>query len=286
MDKNGVSSYGLEIDGVFWIASRDPDGRVVCSPAGGNEEGKTLHEVPSEFMDKADRHLKGGKTEKADSGKEEGIGKLEVTTHADGTLSTNIPESSMTDRQKEFVEICRKSMEAQNAANTAGKNKADIDKADIDKGITGNANRQSWKGLKDDLKKFSNQIREDYKTFKETLGRPVEDLKKGWKVLLEGGGVRELKDRIALRIHDNLLAMGVLPKKIEENIKSGNAQIEERLGYTRDKPRKANPNPMLRRIQNLKSTTSQLGSRRNNQNTRQNNNNNNAHVALNLAGGR
>lgn len=55
--------------------------------------------------------------------------------------------------------------------------------------------------------------------------------------LIAKGKFRELRDRFALRIHDNLIAMDVLPKNVNEKIENANKKIEERLGI---KDRKLN----------------------------------------------
>ncbi len=59
--------------------------------------------------------------------------------------------------------------------------------------------------------------------------RPMKDLYKAGKLIVKGR-FRELRDRAALRVHDNLLELGVFNERTEERVRSANKKIEERLG--------------------------------------------------------
>ncbi len=209
-------------------------------------------------------------------------GELVVKTHADGTLETNIPEGALTERQKEFVEICRKVSEMQNAAKgqdmaqakgmkSEGKHESNKEKEKT-KPVQGREKRKLLDELKAEFKGIQEGMARDYEMLKESAVRPWRDLKKGME-LISSGKFRELRDRFALRMHDNLQAMGVLPTKVEEKLKAANKRIEERLGYSEDKPRQANPHPLLRRLQELRGKRNQPDGRHNSQNIRQGHNN-------------
>ncbi|MBE6443727.1 MAG: hypothetical protein E7020_03555 [Alphaproteobacteria bacterium] len=97
------------------------------------------------------------------------------------------------------------------------------------------ANSDRKKGL-DELKRGFNSLGNDPKANLKDLGEidrfpvnTVEDIYKASK-LIANGKFRELRDKTALRVHDNLIAMGVLPRGIEKRIEDANKRIEERLG--------------------------------------------------------
>lgn len=70
----------------------------------------------------------------------------------------------------------------------------------------------------------------------------VKDLYKAGK-LIGRGKFRELRDRAALKIHDNLEALGVFGEKSQKRINEVNKKIEARLGI---KDREKNPNVFAR----------------------------------------
>lgn len=90
--------------------------------------------------------------------------------------------------------------------------------------------RQGWKSLgkavAQDVSVGLKQAKEDFYLL---LVRPVKDLYKAGK-LIGKGKFRELRDRAALRVHDNLLALGVFGDKTQSRAEAANKRIEERLG--------------------------------------------------------
>lgn len=90
--------------------------------------------------------------------------------------------------------------------------------------------RQGWKSLgkavAQDVSMTLKQAKEDTCFL---FVRQVKDLYKAGK-LIGKGKFRELRDRAALRVHDNLLALGVFGDKTQSRIEASNKRIEERLG--------------------------------------------------------
>lgn len=107
--------------------------------------------------------------------------------------------------------------------------------SDIMGTIHANSDRGKRKGL-DELKRGFNSLGDDLKASLKDLGEmacfPVNVMKDVYKAgkLIANGKFRELRDKTALRVHDNLIAMGVLPKGVEKRIEDANKRIEERLG--------------------------------------------------------
>lgn len=85
--------------------------------------------------------------------------------------------------------------------------------------------------LKEDLKQTFNQMKADGKDVLNEVVRLPKDLVKAGNLIAQGK-FRELRDRLALRIHDNLEAMGVLSERTQERINEANKKIEGRLGIT------------------------------------------------------
>lgn len=93
----------------------------------------------------------------------------------------------------------------------------------------GNNNRCS---LKEELKASFKQIAKGYAETVEMMKEPfglAKDLYKAGK-LIGQGKFRELRDRAALKIHDNVEAMGLLSDNMQKRINEANKRIEERLG--------------------------------------------------------
>lgn len=88
--------------------------------------------------------------------------------------------------------------------------------------------RQGWKSLG---KAVAQDVTMTLKQAKEgtcfLFVRQVKDLYKAGKPVAKGK-FRELRDRAALRVHDNLLALG--GDKTQSQVKAANKRIEERLG--------------------------------------------------------
>ena len=83
--------------------------------------------------------------------------------------------------------------------------------------------------FKEELKQSFNQIMADGKDILNEAVRVPKDLIKAANLIVQGK-FRELGDRLALRIHDNLEAMGVLSDRAQERIAEANKKIEDRLG--------------------------------------------------------
>ena len=90
--------------------------------------------------------------------------------------------------------------------------------------------RQGWKSLG---KAVAQDVTMTLKQAKEgtcfLFVRQVKDLYKAGKPVAKGK-FRELRDRAALRVHDNLLALGVFGDRTQSQVKAANKRIEERLG--------------------------------------------------------
>ena len=98
--------------------------------------------------------------------------------------------------------------------------------------------------LKEDLKQTVNQMKAFGKDYLNELVRGPKDLIKAGNLIVQGK-FRELRDRLVLRIHDNLEAMGVLGERTQERINEANKKIEDRLGITN---REKNPDLLSRMI--------------------------------------
>lgn len=106
------------------------------------------------------------------------------------------------------------------------------------KDMAGNDSRRSLKEeLKASFKQIAKGTTEAVEMMKEPF-RMAEDLYKAGK-LIGQGKFRELRDRAALRIHDNVEAMGLLSDNMQKRINDANKRIEERLGIEN---REKNPN--------------------------------------------
>lgn len=93
----------------------------------------------------------------------------------------------------------------------------------------GNNSRRS---LKEELKASFKQIAKGNAEAVEMMKEPfrmAKDLYKAGK-LIGQGKFRELRDRAALKIHDNVEAMGLLSDNMQKRINEANKRIEERLG--------------------------------------------------------
>ena len=94
------------------------------------------------------------------------------------------------------------------------------------------------KGFVSDLKRSNLQTWELLKETGKLPVRIVSDIYKAGK-LIGKGKFRELRDRFALRVHDNLETLGILSDNMQQRIDVTNKHIEERLGI---KDRSKNPN--------------------------------------------
>ena len=108
------------------------------------------------------------------------------------------------------------------------------------------SNYQAWNHLKQ-LGKLPIRMASDfYKTFK----------------LISQGKFRELRDRAALRVHDNLEALGILSDNLQQRIDTANKRIEARLGI---KDRTKNPNYLAnfygRQVRDVKALFNRLRGR-------------------------
>lgn len=100
--------------------------------------------------------------------------------------------------------------------------------------------------LKEDLKQTFNQMKAFGKDYLNELVRGPKDLIKAGNLIAQGK-FRELRDRLALRIHDNLEAMGVLSERTQERINEANKKIEGRLGITNREKNPDLPSQMVGR---------------------------------------
>lgn len=97
------------------------------------------------------------------------------------------------------------------------------------KGVGGNGEKRSLKEeLKAGFERLAKGNAQAIDLMKEPF-RMTKDLYKGGKLLAQGR-FRELRDRAALRIHDNIEALGLLSDNMQKRINDANKRIEERLG--------------------------------------------------------
>ena len=86
---------------------------------------------------------------------------------------------------------------------------------------------------KGSIRNLGAEFKQTWQEIKEdgylAIVRPVKDLYKAGK-LIGKGKFRELRDRAALRVHDNLSVLGVLSDKTQSRLEAANERIEERLG--------------------------------------------------------
>jgi hypothetical protein len=75
--------------------------------------------------------------------------------------------------------------------------------------------KAAWKDMKQDAKETVDSIK-----------LRIQDVKKGFSLIAQGK-FRELTGRAALRLNDNLEAMGILPKRVNDAV---NRKIEGKLG--------------------------------------------------------
>lgn len=250
-----ISDYQVEDGGIVWTASWDGKGDI--SYKGVDKTGNIVDaNPPSAVVNKVkDYGATHGNNTQEPLEKE-----LEVKTHKDGTVDANISEEEMTPRQRAFLDMMKKN--------------ANMKSVGIDP-KTGNVSAYDNDGQQIRLSKEDEQIARDYlgqfsETGKANKGRMVDGLKKGFQSIGRGavialrdcsemakfpfrvasdlyksaeliakGKFRELRDRAALRVHDNLIELGVLPGNAEERIDAANKRIEERLGL---EDREKNPN--------------------------------------------
>jgi hypothetical protein len=102
---------------------------------------------------------------------------------------------------------------------------------------------QSSKGisLKDMRNRAIQNTKRDIQDIKENVLGMASDVKKGFSLIAQGK-FRELTGRVALRLNDNLEAMGVLPKRVTDTV---NGKIEGKLGIKAGE-REKRPSPLAK----------------------------------------
>lgn len=112
--------------------------------------------------------------------------------------------------------------------------------------------------LKEDLKQTFKEMVADGKNVLNEMVRVPKDLIKAGRLIAQGK-FRELRDRAALRVHDNLEAMGILSDRAQGRIDEANKKIEDRLGITN---REKRPDLLSQRVgegvRSVKSMVAQL----------------------------
>ena len=233
-DANGVSWEASWVDGNISYRGIDKNGNVVNVPAppeivsAAKAYGASFSGEKVDVKDKKDKSDE--KTETAGKKGEEkssvmsdvfkkhpGLRQIKIKMNKKGSevlgYDNNGNEVPLSDKEKE---------------NIINANKDSLGKSSF-KSLA-QAFGRDMKNMTDDLKK--------------DVLRKTNDIKNTFK-LIGQGRFREVVDRAALRIHDNLEAMGILNEKNLSRIAEANKKIEERLGI---EERKKNPGRLSQQI--------------------------------------
>ena len=245
-----IANYSIDVDGVTWTASWDDKGRI--SYKGVDKDGKEFLTPPQSVVNAAKEYgasQGNGDQPFSNNPKEE---ELNTETLADDTVKddfsekgTNPYSKALSDMLGKYPDVGWVGFDPKTGNVTAKDRKGnEIKLSDKDVEIARGyfATRQGLKDVIQELKDVAQELKEDVKGLINLPIRAVKDIYKGSKLLAQGK-FRELKDRVALRVHDNLIELGVLPRNAEERIKNANKRIEERLGI---KNRESNPNFLSR----------------------------------------
>ena len=211
---------------VNWTATYE---NGVISYEGVDKEGNKIKSDPPDWIEKVARDHGEKYGEKPDDKEKNG------NEFGDGVKSSDIGNKSPTEQKgalKEWNEFSEKYGVKNFTYNSE----------------TGEVNAFDENGKKMELTKEQNAVLQDLgprvsAVFDKDKNRPiltfrdftrmsegtVKDVYKAANLIAKGK-FRELRDRFALRIHDNLIAMDVLPKNVNEKIENANKKIEERLG--------------------------------------------------------
>ncbi len=233
-DANGVSWEASWVDGNISYRGIDKNGNVVNAPApaeivsAAKAYGASFNSEKGDVKDKKDKSEE--KTETAGKKEEEKSNSLSAVFRARPELrqikiKTNKNGSEVVGYDKNGNEIPLSKEETEN----------------IMKAHKESLGKSSFKGLAQafgrDMKNMTNDLKQD-------ILRKTNDIKNTFK-LISQGKFREVVDRAALRIHDNLEAMGILNEKNLSRIAEASKKIEERLGI---EERKKNPGRLSQQI--------------------------------------
>lgn len=230
-DTNGVSWEASWVDGNISYRGIDKNGNIVNTPA------------PAEIVNAAKVYGASFNNEKVDA-----KGKSDEKTETAGKQEK--------DKSNSLSEVFKKHPGLRQIRVTTNKNGSRV----VGYGVNGNevllskeeteaiikANKESLEksSFKNLAQAFARDMKNITADFKQDILRKTNDIKTGVKLLAQGK-FREVADRAALRIHDNLEAMGILNEKNLSRIAEANKKIEERLGMGE---RKKNPGRLSQQI--------------------------------------
>ncbi len=233
-----IANYSIDVDGVKWTASWDDKGCI--SYKGVDKDGKEVLTPPQSVVNAAKEYgasQGNGDQPFSNNPKEE---ELKAETLASDTVKDDFSEKGTDPHSKALSDMLGKYPNVgvvgfdPKTGNVTAKDRKGNEVKLSDKDV------EIVRVLvaRQELKDVMQGMKEDVKELINLPIRAVKDIYKGSKLLAQGK-FRELKDRVALRVHDNLVELGVLPRDVEERIKSADERIEERLGI---KNRESNPN--------------------------------------------
>ena len=177
-----------------------------------------------------------------------------ISISSKGEIKTNPPEmiKNLSEEDKKFWADYLQKFDRKEQVNDTPRGL--VDKFEGRGGVTSLARGS----LKECFKRDFNNMVAYEKNVLNDMVRMTKDLVKAGRLIAQGK-FRELRDRAALRVHDNLEALGVLSDRAQGRIAKANKKIEDRLGIVN---REKNPDFVTQRygegVRSVKSMVAQL----------------------------
>lgn len=245
-----ISPYIIKFDNVTWTASWDDKGNI--SFKGIDKDGKEVGGNPPSEVRKAAKEYGASQGDKEQKTKEDTEDKQDTPPSLKNDERSNDEKSNTPEIVKKFKETVSHIGAASVSYSPKDKTIVAYDKDGNSISISSEDEQvllqyfnsiaydiKDKKSIKDKFKTIGKGLLKDAKEFGKLAIEPFRLAKDFYKTgkLIAQGRFRELRSRFALRIHDNLVAMDVLPKEIVNKI-ANEEKHENRLkemGVTPDR---------------------------------------------------